>query len=651
MAFLFKTGLIWGISSLAFAGLQAARQYGSMSAGDWAFTVAALVCGYGAAGGLAGLMARLLARRERARGNFATGFPLFCMIAFEALWRVREFGPALPALSAPRLALSAGALGVSALLAAAVVEIVRRARPAALDPSRGRAAGPVACAALLCAALAADAFIGPQAYHALERNARALPSGSPPSIVLVTVDTLSVRAMGAYGFGVPGRTFRFAGMDPVDAPHEYWSPATPQMDAIAGEGVVLDRMITPVPLTTPSHASIMTGLPPRAHRVVNNAVPLPGSLLTLAERLRARGYDTGAFVNKELCSSFVNMQQGFDAMYLGGGNDGPAYRALARASLPGAVLRLNEKIRQWRGRGAEGQASVDQARRWIAARNGRPFFLWVHLYNAHAPYDPPRAFRRLMGAPASRPWTAEKSLAIYRGQRELSDKELYELLALYHGDVAQADELIGQLAEELFHRGLLDRSALIITADHGELLYEHDRYIGHAARLYEPIVRVPFIMRFPEKIPPGIRRNQLSSTLDIAPTILKLAGSPRNPDMPGMDLIPIIIAPPLAGGGYDYLVSETFYPEAERDMASITRGDFRMTVVPGTGARTLHAVSTHVLYLEDSENLYGRIDAAEQALAMDEALDAWRKTAGPRPQPPIETKKLMKRLKSLGYVR
>ena len=232
VAFLFKTGLIWGIASLALAASHAAREHGPMNAGDWAFITAALVCGYGAAGGLAGVMARLLARRERARGNFATGFPLFCMIAFEALWRAREFGPALPALSAPRIALSAGALGVSALLAAAVVEIVRRARPAGLDPSRGRAAGPATCVALLCAALGADALIGPQAYHALTRNARALPPCAPPSIVLVTVDTLSVRAMGAYGFGVPGRTFRFAGMDPVDSPHEYWSPATPDRKSV-----------------------------------------------------------------------------------------------------------------------------------------------------------------------------------------------------------------------------------------------------------------------------------------------------------------------------------------------------------------------------------------------------------------------------------
>jgi len=649
--FLFEAGLLWGLVTCVWLLACGAVSHASMGAGDWALFLAVMIFGYGAAGGLAGALARFFARRSPGRGVFYTGFFLFIMLCLESGWRVREFGPALPALSAARLGMGAGAVLAAALLAFILIKAAGFIRPGGADPMRGGLAAPALCAALLCAAVAGDALIGPQAYHAFAPRARRIAPGDAPHIVLITLDALSVRAMGAYGFGEPGKTFRFTGYDPVDAPHEYWSPATPQIDQIAGEGVVLDRMITPAPLTTPSHASIMTGLTPRAHGVVNNAAPLPDSLATLAERLARRGYDTGAFVNKELCSSYVNMQQGFDTMYLEGGNDGPAYRALARAALPGIWFRVQEKVRQWRGRGDQGQASVDQAVRWVSARNGRPFFLWLHLYNAHAPYDPPLEFRKLFGVSGAKPWTGAKSRSVYLNHTELSDDELFTLQALYHGEAAQDDELTGQLAEELFHRGLLDGAALIITADHGELLYEHDHYIGHAARLYEPILRVPFIMRYPDKIPPGIRRNQLTSTLDIFPTILKLAGVAPPADITGMDLMPIITAPPLSGGGHESVVSETFFPEAEHDMISITQGDYRLTVVPETGKRTLNALSTHIVYLEDMENLYGKIDLANHLSNMETALKEWERTAGPRPQPPLETKVLMKRLKSLGYVR
>lgn len=266
---------------------------------------------------------------------------------------------------------------------------------------------------------------------------------SPPNVVLVTIDTLRADHVGCYGGG-PG--------------------ATPALDALAAEGLRFSNAISPVPLTRPAHASLLTGLYPPEHGVRDN---LPGkldpSIATLASRLKAAGYQTAAFVGSFLLGRGSGFEGGFDVM-----GDGFAHG-------------LGDRIGARAERRAEEVA--DEAVRFLASARA-PFFVWVHFYDPHAPYDPPEPF-------------AGKG---------------------YAGEIAYTDSQVGRLVGALRARGLLDSTLFVATADHGEGLGDHGED-DHGVLVYEATLRVPLIVRGP-----GIARDRVEgepvSLVDVAPFLL-----------------------------------------------------------------------------------------------------------------------------------
>lgn len=285
------------------------------------------------------------------------------------------------------------------------------------------------------------------------------PAATPaePNVVLVTVDTLRADRLGCYGFD---------------------QARTPHVDLLAKQGVLAEHAIATVPITLPSHASILTGLYPPAHGVRDNGIQtVPEDVETLAERLKQKGYRTQAFVSAGVLHHRFNLDQGFD-----GYDD-----QLQREGDPG-MFRIQER---------SGQHTMDRVLTWLD-RNGStpddasPFFLWVHLFDPHQPYAPPEA-----DAKASP--------------------------TLYDGEIASVDRQIGRLVEKLSRRGVLDDTILMLTSDHGESLGEHGE-ATHAIFIYESTVRVPFIIRYPPKIAAGTKYRHVVRGVDVMPTILGLAG-------------------------------------------------------------------------------------------------------------------------------
>jgi arylsulfatase A-like enzyme len=267
---------------------------------------------------------------------------------------------------------------------------------------------------------------------------------SLPNVVLVTVDTLRADHVGVYG-APPG--------------------STPALDALASEGLRFENAISPVPLTRPAHASLLTGLLPPEHGVRDNLpAKLDPSIPTLATRLKAAGYRTAAFVGSFLLGRGSGFEAGFDVMGDGsaeGVNDSIGPRAERRA---GEV--------------------ADEALAYLASASP-PFFLWVHFYDPHAPYDPPEP---------------------------LAGKG-------YAGEVAYTDSQIGRLVAALRDRGLLDSTLVVATADHGEGLGDHGED-EHGALVYEESLRVPLIFRGPG-IAPGRVESEPVSLVDVAPFLLE----------------------------------------------------------------------------------------------------------------------------------
>jgi choline-sulfatase len=343
-----------------------------------------------------------------------------------------------------------------------------------------RAKGTIAILLALAAAAGILRLRRPRDPEAAARArlARLDPRPAAVNVVLVTLDTLRADRLGCYGF---------RGVE------------TPHLDALARDGVLFEQATATVPLTLPSHASILTGLLPPRHGVRDNGgFFLDEARTTLAERFRAKGYATAGFVGAWVLESRWGLAQGFDTYSDHFGRD------------------------QLQRRGDE---VVGDALAWIDSVRDRKFFAWVHLYDPHLPYDPPEPYR-----------------SRYAGQP-------------YLGELAFTDAQVGRLVARLRERGLLDRTVVVVTADHGEGLGDHGEP-NHGLFVYDSTVAVPLLIRTPWGNK-GRSRTQTSGA-DLFPTLLDLAGLGPEAGIDGRSLLPAVLDPQADLGHVAY--SETYFP-------------------------------------------------------------------------------------------
>ncbi|MFN8059331.1 MAG: sulfatase-like hydrolase/transferase [Vicinamibacterales bacterium] len=282
-----------------------------------------------------------------------------------------------------------------------------------------------------------------------------MPSGvlRGANVLLVTIDTLRADRVGAH-----------------DGPS-----ITPTLDRLAAAGATFSAAYAHVPMTLPSHASILTGLTPVHHGVRNNGgFRLGDTVETLATRLKGHGYRTGAFVGAFVLDARFGLARGFDEYDDRYGED-------RRLLSFGYVERRAPQV-------------LAPAAAWIGRATGQPWFAWVHLYDPHAPYDAPD---RLVSTGAH---------------------------AAYDNEVAYVDRELGRTLQELQSHGLLERTLIIVTSDHGESLGEHGEST-HGLFAYESTLRVPLVM-----VGPGVPARTIATPrvghVDILPTVLDLIGLP-----------------------------------------------------------------------------------------------------------------------------
>jgi choline-sulfatase len=258
--------------------------------------------------------------------------------------------------------------------------------------------------------------------------------------------------------------------------------STPVLDRVAAEGARFETAIAHAPLTAPSHASVLTGVTPLRHGVRDNgAFLLPPALPSIPVVLKSAGYLTSAFVSGFPLDRRFGFSNGFDVYddRLPRGGHTPAAQTERRAD-----------------------ATTERVLQWLDTREpGHPWFAWVHYFDPHAPYDPPPEYRSRF---ASR---------------------------LYDGEIAFVDDQIGRVLQRLRERGLVDRTIVLVTADHGESLGDHKERT-HGVFVYDSTVRVPFIVRVPG-VSPRVVRDVVARGVDVMPTLLDFAG---------------VTAPPAASG-------------------------------------------------------------------------------------------------------
>jgi arylsulfatase A-like enzyme len=433
-----------------------------------------------------------------------------------------------------------------------------------------------------------------------------------PDILLITVDTLRADAIEPYGAA---------------------DTETPNMARLADEGVLYEAATTPMPLTRPAHASILTGLYPDQHGVVTNHKIMPEEVVTLAEMLRDTGYQTAGFTGIRFLSNRSGLGQGFDDF------DGPKKGEKPRAK------EVFERAGSWLGN----------------ADPETPILLWVHVYDPHQPYEPPRRFRRGIDPETERqiPSIRWKSLnRVAKSNGGDVPANVFDLtLDYYRGEVEFTDFWLGRFLEE-FDR-MRDRSSMIVlTADHGEC-FENGNYFEHSDCLYEGALRVPLIVRFPNGVGAGLRVDRRVSNLDITPTVLHQLSMPLPENMAGFPL-----QDDFSGDGDRVVLARV--PDLRNPDRTPARRRFIRSVVgdpvaPATDPRTRGVVDRlwKFLWTPDSEQLFRLPDERLNRATQDdttrarllEALEAelLRYPAGgvaPEDQDP-ET---LEALEALGYV-
>lgn len=394
---------------------------------------------------------------------------------------------------------------------------------------------------------------------------------------------------------VPARDFLLVTIDTARADrfsHLSGGATTPHIDALAREGAGFSNAISPVPLTLPAHASLLTGRLPPSHTVRDNGGHrLPESETTLAEALRSHGFATAAFLGAEVLHARYGLAQGFDTYDDAFPDPGPTpFQSYPERS---------------------GEQVVAAASRWLDAQGDGRVFLWVHLFDPHAPYRPP-------------------------------EPEASRFASKYDGEIAYADRVIGRLLEHWEARRRLDRTLVVVTSDHGEGLGEHGE-MAHGVLVHDATLRVPLVVRAP-----GIRaRGTIADPvhlIDVARTALGLLGLPSLPGIEGRDLGPLLRGEAVAWSrtsGY----AESLY-------AQLHHGCAPLRALREEGWKLVRGLDAELydLRADPGEARDVAADRPERTRAMTESLaELSASLAGAEAEPVRLDEEVRRMLQSLGY--
>jgi arylsulfatase A-like enzyme/cytochrome c-type biogenesis protein CcmH/NrfG len=405
-------------------------------------------------------------------------------------------------------------------------------------------------------------------------NSDSVPPLRPVNLVVVTIDTLRADRVRCYGN---------TGIE------------TPALDALAQRGVLFENAVAQSPLTPPSHASIFTGTNPNVHRVRNTGgFALQATPVPLASILQTQGWDTAAFIGASVLKKASGFNRGF---------------GVYDDQMPKAEKSLEEIEYPER----RASVVVDHAIGWLNAQSGKPYFVWLHLYDPHEPYEPPAPFR---------------------------EKYKHDL---YDGEVAYADQEMGRFLDAVAKKSPAANTLIVVLSDHGESLGEHGEF-NHGIFLYDATLRIPFVVAG-AGIPAGVRVRQQARTIDVLPTVLELMGGKAPASVQGVSL-----APAFSGGSVSstYSYEETLYPKMNMgwsELRGIRTVKWKYVRAPRPELYDLaQDPGEKVNVLDAHPGEFRELEAQLKALSMTGAGGVEKVSSSP-----VDSR-TMAQLKSLGYL-
>jgi len=342
-----------------------------------------------------------------------------------------------------------------------------------------------------------------------------------PNVVLISIDTLRPDHLGCYG---------------------YARPTSPNIDAIAAQGGLFEQHISSAPWTLPAHAAMFTSVPDSVHGVVDAVkFRLSEDFETLPESFQSAGYSTAGFFAGPYLHPAFGLGQGFDRYVdcvqtvpdgeVDADNEWSMRDPVLRASHHGVT---NDKVYgEWQ-RFFSG-----------ASREDEPFFAFVHLWDVHFDFTPPPPYDTLFDPDYDGPFTGRDFFYDPAINAAIPRRDQEHIVALYDGEIAWTDEIVGRIRHDLGAAGLLDNTILVITADHGTELFDHGGK-GHRTTLYDEQIHIPLIVHYPGVVRPA-RFGGQTRMIDLGPTLRDLAGLPAVATTMGESLAPYLRGD-LSGG-------------------------------------------------------------------------------------------------------
>ena len=301
------------------------------------------------------------------------------------------------------------------------------------------------------------------------------------NVILVSIDTLRQDHVGAYGYGID---------------------TTPNIDSFASDSVRFDHAIAMAPSTLPSHASIFTSMIPEHHRAFRSGErPLPDDAVTMAEVLFQAGYRTGGFTAGAQMHEKYNLDQGFDIY----------------ESFEGSMTHTSRF-----------SDIVEKGKRFLDEHGDEKFFLFLHTYEVHTPYTPPREYLKMFDPGYDGDLGDEITLQYLRSIFEnpvrlrVSEEDRRHIIAAYDGEIRNMDTAFGDLLSYLREHDLYDNTLIVFTSDHGEEFGERGRHGWHSWTLYDELLSVPLIIKLPGSRYGGRTVGEVARGIDVLPTMIDL---------------------------------------------------------------------------------------------------------------------------------
>ncbi len=372
------------------------------------------------------------------------------------------------------------------------------------------------------------------------------PDGNGLNVLLILIDTLRADHVHCYG---------------------YERETTPTMDSLAATGMLFMELQSQSSWTLPAMATILSGVSPREHgagrTMSGEFYGISPELPSMPLHFHSRGYETAAFFNVIFMSEDFGFHYGFDHFDCQG-------------------LANRHSIRM-------ADQTVDIVLEWLDTRSGEePFFMAVHFYDPHIPYNPPEPWNTLWADPDYHgeydcKWGSIPEMkAINSGETTIPATGLENIIGLYDGEIAFTDDQLGRLLEELRDRGLSGNTLVVVMADHGEEFLEHGR-VEHGVDLYQEVLHVPLIISGPG-VPVGEIIDTPVSQMDIFPTLIALTGLEPHPGVAGVDILEI------PEENRDLPASGVLWANGE--LAALRRGDLKVIWNAGTDSLESYDLAT-----------------------------------------------------------